>query len=433
MPEPAKTPQPDSKPIALAGGRVTVTADAATLTAEAISRGLRRAANKSRTPTRIISGGGGFQARRGDRAFRIGFIASFALLVALPLFVASVYWGLIASKQYLTETKFALRSGETSLIASMGGAGAGGQNDQQMQEAQVVSKYILSRAIVEELDRKLDLRKMFSRPGVDYFSRIDADDPIETLEKYWKKRVDSSVDIMSGIISVGVRAFTPDDSLEITRHVVELSERLVNELSTRTRRDALAQARAELTRAEERLLTATTAMRDARNAEGVIDAPAAAEAINKVITELRLELAAAEENLALQESASASQSPQARLLNARVRSLRSQIAEYTAQIAGGGGNGSESLAGHANVLSKHQMEVSVAQQQYAAAATGYESARADFESQRAYLAPFLRPTLAEKSIYPRRWVEWAIIVVPASIGWAILAAIAFLVRDHMAK
>ena len=432
MPEPAKASQQDAKPIALAGGRAAVTSEAAIATAEAISRGLRRAANKSRAPSRIVSGGGGFQARRGDRAFRIGFLASFGLLVALPVFVASVYWGLIASKQYVTETKFALKSGETSAIAAMGGVG-GAQADQQMQDAQVISKYILSRAIVEALDKKLDLRGKFSRPQADYFSRFDTDDPIETLEKYWKKRVDSSVDIMSGIISVSVRAFTPDDSLDITKNVVELSERLVNDMSTRARRDALAQARAELTRAEDRLQKATAAMRDARNAEGVIDAPAAAEAINKVITELRLELATAEGNLALQESASATESPQVRLLTARVQSLRNQIAEYTAQIANNNGDGSESLAGRADVLSKHQLDVSLAQQQYAAAATGFESARADYESQRAYLATFLRPTLAEKSIYPRRWVEWAIIVVPASIGWAILAAIAFLVRDHMAK
>jgi capsular polysaccharide transport system permease protein len=431
MPEPAANPQQDPRPIALAGGRAAVSSEAATAVANAISRGLRRAANKSRAPTRIVSGGGGFQARRGDRLFRIGILSSFGAFVALPVLVASIYWGLIASKQYVTEAKFALRSGETSMIAAIGGAG-GAQAEQQIQDAQVVVKYVLSRAIVDALDKKIDLRAKFSRPEIDYFSRFDADDPIETLEKYWKKRVDASVDVMSGIISLHVRAFTPQDSLAITENLIELSEQLVNDMSTRSRRDALSQARAELTRAEERLKAATAAMRDARNTEGVIDAPAAAEAINKVITELRLELAAAEENLALQESAAANDSPQVKLLNARVRSLRSQIAEYSAQIASNNEK-NDSLAGHADVLSKHQLEVSLAQQQYAAAATGYERARVDLESQRAYLSTFLRPTLAEKSIYPRRWLEWAIIVVPASIGWAILAAIAFLVRDHMAK
>lgn len=431
MPDPATTNNEAPKPIALAGGRAAVSAEAADQTAKAISRALRREANKSRAPTRIISGGGGFQARRGDRAFRIGVLASFGLFVILPLMVASIYWGLIASKQYVTEAKFALRSGEASTLSTMTGAG-GSHPEQQMQDAQVVSKYILSRAMIEALDRKLDLRARYSRPEIDYFSRFDAEDPVEALEKYWKKRVDAAYDVMSGIISVHVRAFTPEDSLAITQNVIDFSEKLVNELSTRSRRDALAQTRAELTRAEEHLKSATAAMRDARNAEGVLDAPAAAEAINKVITTLRLELSAAQESLALQTSAAATDSPQVKLLNARISSLQNQIAEYSAQIAGDGDkNGS--LAGHAGVLSRHQLEVDLAKQQYAAAAVALESARVDFESQRAYLAPFLRPTLAEKSIYPRRWLEWAIIVAPATIAWGVLVALAFLVRDHMAK
>lgn len=428
MPDPVSASGQAARTIALPAPREALSPEEAERAAKGISRALRRAANKSRTPTSVIAGGGGFQARRGDRAFRQGLLASFFAFVALPLLVASLYWGVIASKQYVTEAKFALRSAESSSLTALG---VGGQGGQQIQDSQVVVKYILSRGMVDTLDKKLDLRSKFSRPGIDYFSRFDAEDPIETLEKYWRKRVEASVDIMSGIISVHVRSFTPEDSLLITQSIIELSEKLVNELSTRSRRDALAQARAELTRAEERLKTTTSEMRDTRNAEGVLDAPSAAEAINKVINQLRMELSAAEESLAMQSSAAAGDSPQARLLHARVNSLKKQIASYSAQIANR--ENASSLAEHAGVLSEKQVELTLAQQQYGLAATAYESARVDLEAQRAYLAPFLRPTLAEKSTYPRRWLEWSIIVVPAVLAWAAIAALAFVVRDHMAK
>lgn len=81
----------------------------------------------------------------------------------------------------------------------------------------------------------------------------------------------------------------------------------------------------------------------------------------------------------------------------------------------------------------HQIELDLARQRYALAASMFENARFDLETQRAYLVSFLRPTLAEKSLYPRRWIEWGIIVAPATIGWLALIAVAFLVRDHMAK
>ncbi|QGM97395.1 hypothetical protein [Methylocystis parvus] len=394
--------------------------------AKAISRALRRAANRSRAPSSVIAGGG-YAVRRGEKAFQKGLWGSFAFCVIAPVFVASVYWGLIASKQYLTETKFALRGSESSFAA----LGVSGGDEKQLQDSQVVTNYILGRSMVYTLDKSIDLRRIFSRPGIDYFSGFDSDDPIEMLEKYWKKRVDASVDLMSGIISVQVRAFTPEDSLLISQKIIDLSEKLVNEMSTRSRRDALEQAQSELTRAEEHLKIATVNMRDARNAEGVLDAPAAAEALNKIITKLRLDLAAAQESLALQSSASATQSPQVKLLNARVDSLKKQIAEYTAQIASR--ENSATLADRAGVLSERQVELGLAQQQYALASSTYESARIDLERQRAYLVPFLRPTLAEKSIYPRRWIEWSIIVAPAVLGWAILVGLAFLVRDHMAK
>lgn len=57
----------------------------------------------------------------------------------------------------------------------------------------------------------------------------------------------------------------------------------------------------------------------------------------------------------------------------------------------------------------------------------------DLERQRTYLALFLRPTLAEKAIYPRRWLEWLIIAGPALLIWSLLLGLALLARDHMAR
>ncbi|PWB82709.1 MAG: hypothetical protein C3F11_10530 [Methylocystaceae bacterium] len=399
---------------------------------EAIARALRRAAHKAQMPMGVISGGAGFRARKGEKAFRWGIIASFFVMVACPLAAASIYWGLLATKQFSTETKFALRAGEPSVLDSLGGL-AGIPASLQAQDTQIVANYIRSRAIVEALDKELDLRRVFSRPEADYFSRLDRRDSIEDLEKYWRKRVDTSIDALSGIISVNVRAFTPQDSMALMAKVVDLSEKLVNDLSTRSRRDALEQAKRELSRAEKRLKDMTVSMRDTRDAEGVIDATAAAEAINTLITTLRVDLSHAEESLAVQRGSVAQDAPQIKILDARIQSLKSQIAYYSGQIAGVKDDGAGNMAGRLKNLSRQQVELDIARQQYALAAVSYETARVDMETQQAYLVSFLRPTLAEKSTYPRRWWEWSIIVAPAVTSWLILVAVAFVARDHMAK
>ena len=85
MPEAVRSQQPQVS-ITLAAPRSRpVSAEEASLKAKSISRALRRAANKSRAPTSVIAGGGGFQARRGDRAFRLGVLASFAAFVVAPV------------------------------------------------------------------------------------------------------------------------------------------------------------------------------------------------------------------------------------------------------------------------------------------------------------------------------------------------------------
>jgi capsular polysaccharide transport system permease protein len=412
--------------------KIPATVDDPRALRESISRALRRAARKARAPAAIISGGAGFQARKGARAFRMGLIASFILLVIVPLMIESVYWGLIATKQYTTEAKFALRSGEASPLDALGGV-IGAPASQQMQDTQIIANYIKSRTMVEALNKALDLRRIYARPEVDYFSRLSRSDTIEDLVKYFRKRMDVSVEAVSGIVQIDIRAFTPEDSLALTNKAIELSEILVNDLSTRSRRDAFQLAQSELNRAEGRLRAATEQMREVRDTQGVLDASAAAEAITKVINVLRLELSHAEESIATQGGAVTPDAPQVRVLNARIKSLKSQIADYTRQIAGGSDAGGDSMAQRLGALSRQQVELDLARQQYVLASANYESARVALETQTGYLASFLHPTLAEKSTYPRRGWEWSIVVFPALLIWMLLASLALVARDYMAK
>ena len=43
----------------------------------------------------------------------------------------------------------------------------------QAQDAIIVTDYIRSRALVDKLDKEIDLRAIFSRPEADFASRLD--------------------------------------------------------------------------------------------------------------------------------------------------------------------------------------------------------------------------------------------------------------------
>ena len=409
------------------GGALSV--NEAQAVSAAISRALRRAARQSRQPAPVIVGGGGVRARRGDRAFRLGIIASFIVVVLIPACLATVYWGLIASKQYASEAKFTLRSGESSALDALGGF-AGLPSSRQAQDTQVLVNYIESPAVIEALEKTVDLKALYGGWNVDYFSRLAPDASKEKVEKYWRRRVDAKIDSNSGIVTLNVRAFTPQDSEMLASNIVNLSESLVNNMAERPRHSALEIAETEFRRAEESLRNATDAMRDARNAQGVLDANASAEAINKVVTVLQLQLSETESMLAALGPL-AQDAPQSKVLQAKITKLKQQIAGYQAQIAGG--RDGANMADKLNALSKYQTDLDIARQRYAQAAAAYQSARVDIETQRAYVVTFLKPILAQESTYPRRWLEWLIVVLPALLLWSLGAAIAFQARDNMAK
>ncbi len=398
-----------------------------------ISTALRRAARQSRVPALTISGGGGFRARKSDKLFWASMVASFVLLVALPVVAASLYYSLIASDQYVTEAKLALRTGESSLLDSLSGL-AGLPSSQQYQDTQIVVNYISSRAMVDKLDSQLNLRRIFSGGDFDWWASFNADKQVEDLEKYWRNQVDAVIDQQSSIITLNVRAFRPEDSLALANKIIENSEELVNRFTDRSRADSLRDSKADLARAEARLLEASVGMRNERNRLGVISGEATALMIEKVAGELRLELARQQQDLAVLSRTVRADAPPVKNVTRRIDSLNAQIIAYQSQIADAGGAGGEAtLADRMEKLARTQSAMDAAQKLYASAVVGYESARIDAETKHGYLLPFMRPALAQKSLYPRRWLSWFLVVIPAILIWSVIAGLGAMVRDNMAS
>ncbi len=216
--------------------------------------------------------------------------ALFLALFLLPTLVTAGYFYLIASDRFVTEARFALRPalGSVDKVQNEETGNNSSMSKQMIaQDTLITTSYIASRQMVETMERQMPLREMFSRDGIDFFSRFDADEPIEKFMRYWHKRVSTKVDSNGGIISLYVAAFDPEESYRLARALMDESERTVNELSVRARNAALAESTRELKNAEARLHAVQRAMRDLRNRAGVLDAQAVSKNNLTVIAELR--------------------------------------------------------------------------------------------------------------------------------------------------
>ena len=98
----------------------------------------------------------------------------FLLMVALPTLLAALYYGLIASDIYISESRFVIKSpdqkrGQTSTLANL--VQTTGLSGGQEQTNEVLT-YVRSRDALKALEKTVGVRDKFSSPQADFLSRF---------------------------------------------------------------------------------------------------------------------------------------------------------------------------------------------------------------------------------------------------------------------
>jgi capsular polysaccharide transport system permease protein len=360
---------------------------------------------------------------------------SFLIVVALPVLTAAIYYLAIAANQYVTEFRMTLRTVDAPRIEPMLLLGNEVTHSTAATESQIVTQYIGSRAIVDELDPTLDLRRLFSPSEADWWARLRLPASIEQLVYYWKGQVDPFYDTSTGTIIARVRAFSPQASLRLAQAIVASSEKLINDLSVRSRRDAVGQAESEVAAAETRLKAALLAIRDFRDKEGMIDPGKAAEATATLSTKLRDDLLKANAELATLKTYMHDDAPSVRVLKARIRALETQqhglAREMTGNPAPLAPSATPTLSQELGSYEPLEAERKFAEAAYQHALESLDRARDDANRQHIYIQSFVPPSLPETALYPHRWRSLGTVALVAFAIWAIGGLAVQSIRDHL--
>ena len=364
------------------------------------------------------------------RRSRLGWF-SFVILIAVPTLAAAYYYCFVAADQYVAEFRFALHSAEPErhdpalfLQESIGPSVIG-------VDSYVVVQYLASRAIIDDLSATLDLRQMFSRSEADWPARLDLPVSIEELVRYWRRQVDAFFDATNGTIVVRARAFTAQDTLTLAENILASSERLVNDLSARARRDALRNAEDEVGRAEKRLKLALTRLREFRDKEGIIDPRKTAEATVALAGRVRDELVRADTELSTLKHYMRDDAPSIKMLEARVQSLQAQRRAVESEVTDTEKTRSEALSRVMGSYEQLESERTFAENSYQHALQALDRSRINADRQQVYLATFVRPTLPEEALYPRRLQSLGVVFLMTIVIWAIGGVAVQSIRDHL--
>lgn len=370
--------------------------------------------------------------------FRPGLFGwSFIVCVALPTFVSAIYYIFIASHEYVSEAKFTIRAGSeenssllndaiSSISATFGmGAASHGTN----QDIFIVGDYIRSRTIIGDIGGLPLLYTVYSRPDIDWVSRLAPSATIEKAWKYWKRKVSAIIDTPTGMVTLEVRAYTSEDAQRLAEMILKQSETLINDISERSRRDALTRARSEMALAEDRIRKARLDLLAFRNEANVIDPAALATSIGEAIGKLTQERLLLENNVSALGKSVASDSPTLRVLEAQIESIDKQIDRLKAQLTNR--NSNASISNQIPSYENAQLEVQFAEKYYTIAQAGYEKARIEQEKQQLYLVTVDKPTHPQIYSYPKVPIDTFTVFASFFVLWSMGSLLLASVRDHM--
>ena len=403
----------------------------ARLVSQSLTDAARRARFSMRSRRRLQ--GGGFRARPGDELFEWARWITFWLMVTLPTATSALYFGFLASDQYVGEFKFTVAGAEPSPLDNLG-IMTGIPDVSIIQNTQIVVNHLTSRAAIESLEQKIGIKAKYSAPSIDWWARFDATKPIEKLVRYWTSMTDASIKMPAGIVEIKIRAFTPEEALAISSAALSISEDLINELNERMNRDAIVTAESEVQRAKARLTKARIALETARNEEGLLDVQRAAEGVGQLLTETKSTLMQMQQEYNSQIKAVSEQAPQMKPLRTRINATKAQIAELEAKVTSSASAPlpEATLSKLMTRFSELDLEKQISERLYDSAITGLEAARLNAERKTMYLKPFVLPTLPEDATYPRRSLNVFLSLILCLAIWSSLLALTSVIRNNMA-
>jgi capsular polysaccharide transport system permease protein len=353
----------------------------------------------------------------------------FSITVLIPTVCSIIYYSLIVSDVYVSESHFVVSSPGS---ATGGGGigellmGAGLSHDHG--DSNQVHDYIMSRDALKELANKLDIERIYGRHEANFIERfpgVTGDRSFEELFRYYINHVTVEPDAVSSIAVLTVRAFTAEDARRINAELLDMSERLVNALNERSRRDLIQFSDNEVKIAADKAKDAAVALLAYRSNQTVFEPNKEAVIQLEGIAKLHEQLISNEAQIA-EIRKLAPDNPQIVGLEGAADLLRKTISEETKKVTSPSG----SFSARAPAFERLQLDVEFADKQLGMALAELENARAEAQKKQIYLERLTQPSLQDKSMEPRRFRSIITAFIVSLLVWGIAGILLATVREH---
>jgi capsular polysaccharide transport system permease protein len=351
-------------------------------------------------------------------------------LAVIASLLAAVYWLLIASDRYVSEAhvivqRTDLGGGMAMDFSTLLGAAANSNRPDQL----LLRDHLLSVDMLRKLDKALNLRAHYSNWRRDPLSRMWFEDrSMEWFHRHYRSRVSVEFDDYSSVLFIKAQGYDPETAHAITAMLVQEGERFMNQMAHSLAKDQVSFLEQQVTLMNERAIKTRQAMVDYQNKKGLASPLATAASISAIVGQLESQRAELETRRSALRAYLVSDHPSIVQLDQQVAAVENQLALEQARIAAP--SGKATLNRTVVEYQRLEMEAQFAQDVYRTALVALEKGRVEATRNIKKVSVLQAPTQPEYPLEPRRFYNTLVFMLVALLLAGVVHLLAAIVRDH---
>lgn len=387
---------------------------------------IQRKFNKfKREPLKFVKDSAVYSTTQQTIDYTWAKLGSFAL-VLLASVILVVYYTVIASPRYVSQSQFVVKQSNSNEI-SLAGLASFGAATPSMRDSLILKNFIESREMALELDKAVSLQSHYMRHDWDAISRLSADATMEAYVKYFQSHVTVTHDELSDILTIEIQTFDPQYSLQVAQQALMICENFINNLGAKMALEQVGFAQKEVARSYKLLKDNQAALVAFQDKHKLYSPEQQGGALMTAVNNLEGELIKEETELKSLQSFMRDDAPEVVAKSSRIKAMRSQLAEEKVKLTNHGDNGLNKL----NVdFQEIRLNAELAADLYKGSLAGLEGIRAEAYRKLKHLLIIEHPAVPQEDKYPRRLyniITWfAVLIMIYLIGRLIMT----IVKEH---
>ncbi len=353
-----------------------------------------------------------------------------ATVAVCAVFLALLYWGLIASDRYVSEAHIIiqhtdLNSGQTMDIGSL----LGNSNTADHGDQLLLRDYLLSVDMLKKLDARLHLRAHYSDEQHDILSRLWAEnEPLEWFYEYYLSRVSVEFDDYAGVLVIKAQGYDAKTAQAIASLLVEEGEYFMNAAAQSLAQEQVSFLKREAESMTERVMQARQAVITFQNKQGMVSPENTAENVSGIINHMEEQLSGLKTSRDAMLGYLMPDSSNVIELNLKIASIQKQLAVEKARLASP--TGKTTLNRTIEEFQRLQMNAEFAQDIYKTALVALEQGRIEASRTLRKVSVLQSPTEPQYPLEPRRLYNSIVSIVLILLIVGITHLFTAIIRDH---